>query len=135
MLATKLWAIREGIGLATERAYTPFVVEANSRISINYLNGGLGCLLVEGLIVDDLLWMAGYMSWMKWSFFPRAANEAAHNLAKLSLENNDQIICVTTFPNNIRHLIRQDIVSVSTCTRLLICMVTLWWFINKRFTL
>lgn len=54
-LVAELIAIRENIRTNITRGYTRIVVESGSLVSINYLKDGLGCMVIEGLFIDEII--------------------------------------------------------------------------------
>ncbi|KAI5324460.1 hypothetical protein L3X38_033533 [Prunus dulcis] len=84
VLATELYALKEGLSFDLDTSLLPLVVESDSLAAMQLLSKEEECLSHEGVLVTEI-WRILLALYSCVRFVPRTANTVTHRIANYSL--------------------------------------------------
>ncbi|XP_050233449.1 uncharacterized protein LOC126681935 [Mercurialis annua] len=103
-------AIRDGVSLALEANFTPFIIRSDAKVVVDYFNSNIKSWNEVALLAADCSLLGNNNQCLGYHFVSRNVNRVAHMLARKALvENCSEHIWVESVPSDISHIVMADI--------------------------
>ncbi|GLT73840.1 hypothetical protein SLA2020_456720 [Shorea laevis] len=109
-LSVELWALRDGLILATNRRFAKLIVEIDSRIAQLLINAPDNAFHSLGVLISDCRMLLSKLPYVQFVHVFREANSVANQLAKLGPKLDSSFVVMEQCPPELNFCLYHDVI-------------------------